>query len=119
MTPQFEAACIAAATIMAEGQDCPTPQDEAIGCWKRFSSSGYEIGLGQNSGDIATAEIAQAFADWWETLTDTQRECVCNGSDITEVGFDGSTYEHDNGETVVVPTDCDKVLHGLFDFLGM
>jgi len=116
MTPQFEAACIAAATIMAAHLEFPSPSSQAAATWKRFKASGMPIGEGLEGDECVGVNDAEQFADFWETLTEQQRECVCSGvctgSEGSKLGVDDTTYVL-RDVRVTVPLECDMILHSL------
>ena len=118
MTPQFEAACIAAATLMAADEGWTDPTATAIAAFHSFRQSNYSLGEGMEGEEVARDTDAQNFADWWESITDLEREAACNGDDITDIGDEGTTYTL-NGTTISVATDNDVILHVLFEYIGL
>lgn len=116
MTPQFEAACIAAATLMAADQGWSDPTAVAIAAFSSFRQSGYALGEGMEGDQVASAEDAQEFADWWESvLCEEQREVVCIGEDVTGIGDEDNTIlSHRTGELVTVSNANHAILNALF-----
>jgi len=116
MTPQFEAACVAAATIMAADQGWSDPAAAAIAAFHSFRQSGCVLVEGMDGDLVASAEDAQNFADWWEsTLCEEQREAVCTGEDVTKLGDEDDTMlNYRTGELVTVSNGNHAILNALF-----
>ena len=115
MTPQFEDACIAAATLMAADQGWSDPTTVAIAAFGSFRQSEYALGEGMEGDQSASAEDAQNFVDWWESLSGEQKEVACIGEDITGLDDDVNTiFSEDTGAIVVVSNDNHAILNALF-----
>lgn len=115
MTSQFQDACIAAATLMAADQGWSDPTAVAISAFHSFRQSGYELGEGMEGDQSVSAEDAQNFADWWESLTDEQKAVVCTGEDVTDLGDEDNTVmSTDTDERVTVTNDNHAILNTLF-----
>lgn len=120
MTPQFEAACIAAATLMAVELEYADPIEGAIVSWSDFRQSKYLLGEGMEGDEFATAEDAQSFADWWEGLSGDEQAAVIKGvlnneyevGVVADSGFEGTTY-FVGGITVSVSVEHDMILEAL------
>lgn len=116
MTPQFEAACIAAATALATAQDYNGPEEAALVSWADFQRSGFRLGEGMEGDERVTPEDAQNFADWWESLDESQQRIVAVGVTECQTLVDGETnvtIYHDGVDSVAVSLENDMILEAL------
>lgn len=127
---QFEAACIEAATLMAE-RGMQFPRECAEAAWDGFYHSGYRLG-DLNSDEYydspveAGPELQNKFTAWWSMLTPEQKSAaasVAGESDYdVETDSDGDyvichVYNMDNMALRVDP-EIDFLLDSLFSRIG-
>lgn len=116
MTPQFEAACIAALMICLQDPDDPfDTTDDAIRCYGRFRDSHFKVSGPEGAQFPLNPEQMEAFSEWWMSLDEEARHVVTLGTETTELHSDDSSYEL-NMRFERVSRMNDIILNALFAF---
>lgn len=116
MTPQFEAACIAALMLILQDHDEPfDTTDDAIRCYGRFRGTNFAVSNSDGEQFQLSPAQMEEFSEWWWSLDEEARHVVTIGVEATSPNSEDSCYELNMRFEHVRPMQ-DMVLNTLYEW---